>query len=106
ISEGAMRKPCSFDVCCECASSCCQDARPPLTEERKRIIKDSLRNRGCLSGRLFVTSDYSFPAVDSAGFCVFFDKGSKKSFAHEGKTETCKAGPITFDINRRLRSVE
>ena len=106
MSEEAIRKTCSFDVCSECARSCCQDARPPLTEERIRLIKDSLRNRGCLSGRLFVISDYSFPAVDSAGFCVFYDKGSKKCLVHEVKPETCRAGPITFDINRRTRKVE
>jgi len=106
MSKDAIKKTCSFDVCCECAYSCCQDARPPLTEERIRIIKDSLRNQGCLSRRLFVTSDYSFPAIDSVGFCVFFEKGSKKCLIHEVKPETCKAGPITFDINRHTRKVE
>ena len=106
MSKDAIKKTCSFDVCCECAHSCCQDARPPLTEERIRIIKDSLRNRGCLSGRLLVISVYSFPAVDSSGFCVFYDKGSKKCLIHEVKPETCRAGPITFDINRRTRKVE
>jgi uncharacterized protein len=106
MSEDAMRKTCSFDVCCECTRSCCQDAKPPLTEDRIRIIKDSLRNRGRLSGQLFVSSDYSFPAVDSAGFCVFYEKGSKKCLIHGVKPETCRSGPVTFDINRRTRKVE
>ena len=106
MSEDAAPKTCSFDACYECTLSCCQDAKPPLTEERIRIIKDYSRNRGRLSGQLFASSDYSFPAVDSAGFCVFYEKDSKKCLIHEVKPETCRAGPVTFDINRRTRKVE
>ena len=106
MSKDTVRKTCSFDVCRECTLSCCQDAKPPLTTERIRMIEDYMRNHERLRGRLFVKVDYCFPAIDSAGFCVFYDKGSKKCLIHEVKPETCRAGPITFDINRRTRKVE
>jgi Fe-S-cluster containining protein len=44
--------------------------------------------------------------VNSKGFCVFYDKGTKKCRVHEVKPETCRAGPVTFDINFRTRKVE
>ena len=106
MSEAAARKTCSFDACCECTRSCCQDAKPPLTAERKRIIKDYLKNRGNHTGRLFTNSKYSYPSVDAGRFCVFYDKGTKRCLVHQVKPETCRAGPVTFDINLRSRKVE
>jgi Fe-S-cluster containining protein len=106
MSEAAARKTCSFDVCCECTRSCCQDAKPPLTAERRRIIENYLRNRGLFSEQLFTSSDYSYPSVNTRGYCVFYDKGTKKCLVHQVKPETCRAGPVTFDINLRSQKVE
>ena len=44
--------------------------------------------------------------MDAAGFCVFYDKTTKKCIVHEVKPETCKAGPITFDVNCGTGNVE
>ena len=106
MSDEASGKTCSFDVCCECKVSCCQDAKPPLTNERKRIIKDYLEKRGITLKRPFTKAAYSHPTVDEAGFCVFYNKATKKCLIHQVKPETCKAGPVTFDINRRNGTVE
>ena len=106
MSEEIVRQTCSFDVCCECARSCCQDAKPPLTEERMRIIENYLKSHDRLGRQVFTISAYSFPSIDSIGFCVFYDKGTKKCRVHEVKPETCRAGPITFDINFCARKIE
>ena len=106
MSEEIVRQTCSFDVCCECARSCCQDAKPPLTKERMRIIENYLKSHDRLGRQVFTISAYSFPSIDSIGFCVFYDKGTKKCRVHEVKPETCRAGPITFDINFCARKIE
>jgi len=106
VSEDALRKTCSYDVCCECTRSCCQDAKPPLTQKRKQIIKDYLKKHGNVTKNIFTNSEYSYPSVDVAGFCVFYDKVTKKCIVHQVKPETCRAGPVTFDINRCTRKVE
>ncbi len=54
----------------------------------------------------FVNEAYSFPAVDALGFCVFYYKDTGKCSVHPVKPETCRAGPITFDVNRHNRKVE
>jgi hypothetical protein len=77
-----------------------------LTAERKRVLKDYLKNLGNATMQLFTCSDYSFPAVDAAGFCVFYKQETKKCLVHQVKPETCRAGPITFDINCHTRKVE
>ena len=106
LSDEAKGKTCAFDVCCECKVTCCQEAKPPLTKERKKIIKAYLKNQGISIRRPFAEAGYSYPAVDAAGFCVFYDKTSKKCLVHPVKPETCKAGPVTFDINRSAGKVE
>jgi len=40
------------------------------------------------------------------GFCMFYCKDTRKCLVHPVKPETCRAGPITFDINRHTRKVE
>jgi len=100
------QKNCRFDVCCECKLSCCQDAKPPITKERKRIIEEYLRKEEISIEHPFVQANYYFPAVDEMGFCIFYHKQTKKCLVHAVKPETCKAGPITFDINRRTQKVE
>jgi len=106
MSDDTVNKTCSFDVCCLCIRSCCQDAKPPLTPERKKIITDYLQKQKIQIAHPFVDAAYSFPAVDAAGFCIFYNKNTKKCLVHPVKPETCRAGPVTFDINRRTRKVE
>jgi Fe-S-cluster containining protein len=97
---------CRFDVCLECVHSCCQDAKPPLTNERMRIIGDYLSKSENVNGRIFTRVEYSFPSVDADGYCVFYNKRTKKCQIHHVKPETCRAGPVTFDINLRTGKVE
>src|SRR5674476_929767 len=35
----------SYDVCSECKIICCQDAKPPVSESRKKIIKKYYKNK-------------------------------------------------------------
>jgi len=106
MSDEVMRKTCAFDVCCQCKSGCCQDVNPPLTLKRKRLIEDYLREQKIRVENPFTNKAYSFPAVDAMGFCVFYDKDTRKCSVHPVKPETCRAGPVTFDINFRTRKVE
>jgi len=106
LPDGEVQKNCRFDVCCECKLGCCQDAKPPITNERKRIIEEYLKKERISIEYPFVQAEYCFPAVDERGFCIFYHKQTKKCLVHSVKPETCKAGPITFDINRRTQKVE
>jgi Fe-S-cluster containining protein len=101
-----LEKTCSFDVCCQCKHSCCQDAKPPLTLKRKKIIADYLGKHEIQIAHPFVDEAYSFPAMDALGLCVFYCSGTKKCLVHPVKPETCIAGPITFDINPDTRKVK
>lgn len=96
----------SFDVCCQCGSSCCQDAKPPLSEKRKKIIIRYLKEQKINMPNPFTKEGYSFPAVDERVFCGFFDKKTGKCIVHSVKPETCRAGPVTFDINFSTGKVE
>jgi Fe-S-cluster containining protein len=80
--------------------------KPPLTLKRKKIIEDYLREQRIRFEHPFVNEAYSFPAVDAMGFCVFYGKDTRKCLVHPVKPETCRAGPVTFDINCRTRKVE
>ena len=51
-------------------------------------------------------ANYLFPATDEKGFCIFYNKQTKKCLVHAVKPETCKAGPVTFDINSRTQKIE
>lgn len=55
---------------------------------------------------LFTKRDFTFPSVDSNDYCIFYDKTKKNCRIHQVKPETCRAGPITFDINRQTKKVE
>jgi Fe-S-cluster containining protein len=101
-----MRKTCSFDICCQCKHGCCQNVNPPLTLKRKKIIEDYLREQRIHVENAFVNEAYSSPAVDVMGFCVFYGKDTRKCLVHPVKPETCRAGPVTFDVNCRTRKVE
>ncbi len=106
MAEDNVGKTCSFDACQDCMLSCCQEAKPPLTKERIRNIEKYLKNRGVVAKRVFITSGYTFPSVDLEDYCIFYDKGTKRCNIHDVKPETCRAGPVTFDINPRTCKVE
>jgi Fe-S-cluster containining protein len=95
-----------FNVCIRCTSSCCQNARPPLTVKRRQIIEAYLKEQGFHVKNPFTQSAYVFPRVDVEGYCVFYDKKSKKCQIHPVKPETCVAGPVTFDINVKNKKIE
>jgi uncharacterized protein len=96
----------SFDVCSQCRSICCQDAKPPLTEKRKKVLKEYMQKQKINIKEPFDKSDYSYPAVDEQVYCRLFNKQTGKCYVHPVKPETCVSGPITFDINFRTKKVE
>jgi uncharacterized protein len=96
----------SFDVCNQCKSICCQDAKPPLSENRKKILREYLYKQKISIAELFANNGYSYPAVDGEIYCKLFSKQTGKCIVHSVKPETCVAGPITFDINFKTKKVE
>ncbi len=96
----------SYDVCSKCTIICCQDAKPPLSENRKKIIKEYLNKQKIKIEKPFTKESYSFPTVDETVFCVFNNKETNRCIVHSVKPETCIAGPITFDINFKTKKVE
>lgn len=96
----------SFDVCSQCKIICCQDAKPPLTESRKKIIKAYLEKQKIAIKKPFNKEQYSYPSVDDKVFCAFLDKQTQRCVVHPVKPETCVSGPITFDINFQTKKVE
>ena len=66
----------SFDVCSQCKSICCQDAKPPLTEKRKKIIKEYLQKQKINIKEPFAKEQYSYPAVDEAGLLQAFQQAN------------------------------
>ena len=106
MSEGTTGKTYSFDVCAQCNLICCQGANPPLTLKRKKLIGDYLKSQNLTVENVFVCEEYFHPAADSKGYCVFYNQKTGKCRVHQVKPETCKAGPITFDINLRTRKIE
>jgi len=93
-------------VCGDCRSVCCQDAKPPLTKNRQKIIQEYLEKQQSDINQPFRHEQYSYPAVDEHLYCRLFDKKTKKCTVHPVKPETCRAGPITFDINFKTRKLE
>jgi hypothetical protein len=96
----------SFSVCKHCEKGCCQDTKPPLSETRKKIIKEYLEKHKINIQKPFVKVGYSYPAVNASLFCSFFDKETGKCSVHSVKPETCVAGPVTFDLNFSTKKVE
>ncbi len=95
-----------FKVCSACKISCCQDARPPITEKREKIILEFLAKNGIKIENPFMRTEYTFPRETMDGYCIFYDKATRKCLIHPVKPETCVAGPITFDINRTTSKIE
>ena len=95
-----------FDVCIQCKTGCCQGARPPITRERRKIIEAFLKEQKFPVENVFVQTSYTFPREDVEGYCIFYDKKTRKCQIHSIKPETCVAGPITFDINKETQKIE
>jgi len=95
-----------FNVCANCKISCCQNARPPITSGRKKIIEEYLKKNKIPIKNPFTKTTYTFPREDAEGYCVFYEKHTRKCKIHPVKPETCVAGPITFDINRKTQKIE
>jgi uncharacterized protein len=107
MPEDNCGKTYSYDVCSRCKITCCQDAKPPLSNNRKKILTEYLREHSINIENPFTTAEgYSYPSVDKDGVCVFNDRKTKRCMVHCVKPETCVAGPITFDINFRTGMVE
>ena len=107
MPEDRNGKTYSFDVCSECKLICCQDANPPLTLNRRKILTQFVKEQKMrVVGDLFAGEEYSHPATDENAICKFYDKTTRKCLVHPVKPETCRAGPITFDINLKTRKVE
>jgi len=104
-AEGERQKN-FFDVCGACRINCCWDARPPITEKREKIILDYLKRLGVHIENPFVHAEYTFPRETADGYCIFYDKATRKCVVHPVKPETCVAGPITFDINKASGKIE
>ena len=96
----------SFAVCSQCKSICCQDAKPPLTENRKKIIKKYLDDQKINIQKPFAKENYSYPSVDELVYCRLFNKETGKCSVHPVKPETCVSGPVTFDINFSTKKIE
>lgn len=96
----------SFDVCSQCRSICCQDAKPPLTNSRKKIIQKYTQDQRISLKDPFTKKEYSYPSVDEEIYCRLFNKSTGKCMVHPVKPETCVAGPVTFNINFCTRKVE
>lgn len=95
-----------FYVCGKCSIDCCRDAKPPITPRREEAIIAYLEKRGIRVEQPFIHAEYTFPREDAAGYCIFYDKGSRKCLVHPVKPETCVAGPVTFDLNKASRKIE
>ncbi len=95
-----------FAICGKCKIDCCRDARPPITSRREEIIEEYTKMNEIIIEKPFIHVEYTFPREDASGHCIFYDKSSKKCRVHPVKPETCAAGPITFDINKKTRKIE
>jgi hypothetical protein len=100
MSQDNNGKTYSYDVCGVCKKTCCQNAKPPLSSERKKILTQYMQEHSLNIENPFSTEGgYTYPSVDKDGVCVFNDRKTNRCMVHPVKPETCVAGPITFDIN-------
>ncbi|MEM3642198.1 MAG: YkgJ family cysteine cluster protein, partial [Candidatus Bathyarchaeia archaeon] len=104
-TEGKRQKN-FFDICGTCKVNCCWDARPPITMEREKTILEYLKAHSIKIDDPFVHAEYTFPRETEDGYCIFYDKATRKCIVHPVKPETCVAGPITFDINAKTGKIE
>ena len=106
LPEDNNGKTYSYDVCSQCKVTCCQDANPPISIERKKILTEHLKENKINVEKPFITDAYTHPSTDKKGICTFYNQKTKRCIVHYVKPETCVAGPITFDINYNTSMVE
>lgn len=106
MPEDNNGKTYSFDVCGTCKFVCCQDAKPPLSEERKKILKEYIKKEKIPVEEPFMCEQYSYPALDENKLCKLFNKETRRCAVHPVKPETCRAGPVTWDINFKTKKLE
>jgi Fe-S-cluster containining protein len=106
LTEDNNGKTCSFDVCGTCKFICCQDAKPPLSENRKKILKEYIKKEKIPVEEPFMREGYSYPAIDETKLCKLFNKQTRRCSVHPVKPETCRAGPVTWDINFNTKKLE
>jgi Fe-S-cluster containining protein len=96
------------NICSQCKTRyrCCHDTRPPITSNRRKIIEAYLKAAKITLERAFTETDYVYPRLNSGKYCIFHDKTTRKCLVHPVKPETCVAGPITFDINKKTKRIE
>jgi len=87
-------------ICASCGlgGGCCHGARPPLTEERIKILTDN-----GVDPKMVECAGYKRLKVKEDGFCVLFKDGHCS--AHTIKPETCVAGPFTFDVKGKVLEI-
>jgi Fe-S-cluster containining protein len=97
-----------FSVCSKCKTKydCCRETRPPITQGRRRIIEDYLKSEKIPIVDAFVEEEYTYPRENTEGYCIFHDMRTRKCMIHAVKPETCVAGPITFDLDRKTGKTE
>jgi len=95
-----------FQVCGGCRIGCCSGARPPITAKRKAIIENYLKEEHVKVDKPFDKRVYMFPRETEDGYCIFFQKETRRCQIHPVKPETCVAAPITFDINLQTGKIE
>ncbi len=106
MPEDNNGKTYSFDVCGTCKSVCCKDAKPPLSENRKKIIKEYIAKENIPVNEPFMCEQYSYPALGENQLCSLFNRQTKRCSVHPVKPETCRAGPVTWDVNFKTKKLE
>jgi Fe-S-cluster containining protein len=106
VAAESKRQDNFFDICGQCKTVCCQDAKPSTTSKRKKIIEEFLKKQGVSIENLFAQTEYAFPKVNNNGWCTFYDEKAHKCQIQPVKPETCVAGPITFYINVKSGKIE
>ncbi|MEM4164993.1 MAG: YkgJ family cysteine cluster protein [Nitrososphaerales archaeon] len=106
MATESLRQNDFFNICGHCTIECCRDAKPPITQKRKEIIERYIEEKGIPISAPFVSSEYTYPREDESGYCVFYDKSSRRCAIQPVKPETCVAGPFTFDINKEIGVIE
>jgi Fe-S-cluster containining protein len=88
-------------LCAICVPGCCHHVRPPITRTRQQLIDRFLQDHMMNVGTWLDTTTYpyAFPRETVDGACIFFDFKLRTCLIHAVKPETCRAGPITFDLD-------
>ncbi len=107
-TSGRARQRNFFEICngCRDGSSCCFGPKPPITRERRKTIETYLEKEKIPVADVFARTEYVFPRENAEGYCVFYNVQTATCLIHPVKPETCVAGPITFDVDKRFGKVE